>query len=275
LDKRSMKVVVGLAVESAIVHGRDTRTLLHLYSMPDLERLQELHNQLLTSPLHYDREIAIWLEPALELDQPTSDPRNLVREMREMEFVLHVLLNWIGSFQEDVNNWMNFIANAAQSIEDGFWIDGKILLSRALQSSLCPSVERLKADPRFRYELDVLQKATASYFEEVKGYPIKLSFPEHRLDAILKVQEIMLELMQIHFREESRMEPEETRQPIHKLSSAMRYMMDDRKEIEDAKREIRLALGHLETRLNTIADDDGHTMILDYHNRLRGVLNTL
>ena len=275
MEKRSIKVVVGLAVESALVHGRDTRTLLHLYGKPDLERLQELHDQLIISPLHYDREIAIWLEPALEFSQLNFDPKDLIREMREMEFVLHVLLNRIGSFQEDVNNWMNFILNSAKSIEDGFWIDGKILLSRALQSSLCPSVERLKADPRFRYELDVLQKATASYFEEVKRYPIKLSFPEHRLDAILKVQEIMLELMQIHYREESRIDPEETRQPIHKLSSAIRYMMDECKELEDAKREIRLALGHLETRLNTIADDGSHAMILDYHNRIKGVLNTL
>jgi len=52
-------------------------------------------------------------------------------------------------------------------------------------------------------------------------------------------------------------------------------MMDDRKEPKDAKREIRLALGHLETRLNTIADDSSHAMILNYHNRIKGVLNTL
>ncbi len=258
-----------------MVHRRDKSTLLCLYATPDLERLRELHDQLITSPLHHDREIAIWLEPALELGQLDSDPKNLVKEMKEMEFVLHVLLNRIGNFQQDVNNWMNYILNAAQSIEDGFWIDGKILLSRALKSSLCTSVERLKEDPRFRYEVDVLQKATASYFEEVKRYPIKLSIPEYRLDAILEVQEIMLELTQIHYREESWIDPEVTRQPIHKLSSAMRYMMDDHKKLEDAKREIRLALGHLETRLNSVVDDGSRSVILDYHNRIKDVLNTL
>lgn len=275
MDERHVKVVVGLALESTLVHRRDTRTLVSLYSHPDMARLRELHNQLMASNIHYDREAAIWLEPALELDPLKSDPRRLVEEMREMEFVLNVLISRSGGAQREVNAWMNYIINAAQSIEDGFWIDAKILLSQALQSSRHASVERLKSDPSLSYEVDVLQRATASYFEEVKGYPLRLKIPEERLDATLEVQEIMLELTQFHYGNDQRVGAAISGPPIHRLSTAIRHLMDERKEIEAAEREVRLASEYLETRLNDIVDKECCDMIRAYDERIKKVLHTL
>lgn len=274
MDERLAKVVVGLALESALVHGRDTQTLVSLYSAPDLERVRELHDQLITAIQHHDREVAIWLEPALELGPLKTDPRGLVAEMREMEFVLNLLISRSGGAQREVNDWMNFIVNAAQSIEDRFWIDAKVLLSRALERSRRASVEQLKSDPGLRYEVDVLQGATAGYFEEMKGYPLRLGVPEDKLDAILKVQEIMLELMQIHYRGEQRIDAKITRPPIHRLSAAIRYLMDEKGEPDAAKREIRLASEHLETRLNEIVDEKRRELISVYYERIKEVAKT-
>jgi len=255
LDERFIKVVVGLALESAIVNRRDTQALMTLYAEPDLEHVRELHDRLIVSDDHLDREAAIWLEPALDLGPVRSDPRRLVVEMREMEFVLYTLIARSGDAGRVMNQWMNFIANAAHSIEDGFWIDAKILLSRALQSSRHASVERLKLDPGLSYEVDILQRATASYFEEVKGYPLRLGIPEDRLEAILKAQEVMLDLMQIHYGEAAREDAATVAPAIYRLSAAIRYLMDERRGIDAAEREMRLASEHLETKLGGVADE--------------------
>ena len=275
MDEKFVKVVVGLALESALVLKCDIRTLVALYSDPDLGRVRELHDQLIESPDHYNRVVAIWLEPALEFGPLKSDPRGLVKEMREMEFVLSVLINRVGEAQREVNDWMNYIANASQSIEDDFWIDAKILLSRAVRSSQHPSVEKLKADPSLRYEVDVLQRATASYFEEVKGYPLRLKVPEERLEAILKVQEIMLEMMQAHYGEEQGKNAKITGPPIHRLSATIRYLMDERREIEAAKRELRLASEYIETMLNEIIDEERREKTFVYKEGIKEVIHTL
>jgi len=275
LDERLVKVVVGLALECALVNRRDSRLLFSLYSDADMDRVKELHDRLIASSDHYDREVAIWLEPVIELGTLKSNLGGLVAEMRKMEFVLNTLIHRSGEAQREVNNWMNYIANAAHSLEDGFWIDAKILLSRALQSSRCPSIERLKADPSLRYEVDVLQRATASYFEEVKGYPLRLRFPEDRLNAILKVQEIMLDLMQIHYGEKYGENAEITGTPIQRMSATIRYLMDERKELEASKRELRLASEHLETKLNKIVDKERREIIHLYNERTREIINTL
>ena len=275
MEEKFAKVVVGLALESALVLKRDIRTLIALYSGPDLVRVRDLHDQLIESRDHYDRVVAIWLEPMLEFGTLKSDPKGLVKEMREMEFVLYALINRVGEAQREVNDWMNYIANASQSIEDDFWIDAKILLSRAVQSSQHPSVEKLKADPSLRYEVDVLQRATASYFEEVKGYPLRLKVPEERLEAILKVQEIMLEMMQIHYGVEQGNYAEITRPTIHRLSTAIRYLMDAKKEAEATKREAQLASEQLETRLNEIVDEEIYKVIGVYNEKIKELINTL
>jgi len=275
LDERWEKAVIGLALESALVHKRDTRTLVNLYSNPDRQQVRELHDQLMMSGDPFDREVAIWLEPALELGPLKSDPSKLVSELKEMELVLYTLIPRSGEAQRDVNSWMNYIANTAQSIKDDFWIDAKILLSRALQSSRSPSVVGLKADPSLRYEVDVLQKATASYFEEVKGYPLRLKVSDDRLDAVLRVQELLLELTQIHYKENQWEYSEVTRQPIHRLSNTIRYLMDVNREREDAKQEMQRASEELERRLNEFVDREERERMVVYSNRMKDVINTL
>ncbi len=274
MDSTFEKIVVGLALETAIVHRRDIRDLLALYSEPKGGRIRDLHDRLIASDDPYDREVAIWLEPALDKGPPTSDPNALAREMREMEQLLYVLINQAGGAQKDVNYWMNYIANAAQFIQDGFWIDAKVMLSRALHSSQKESVVELKSVPSLSYKVDILQRATASYFEEAKGYPLGLRIPEENMGSILTVQEIMLGLMRDHYRRGQGEGAWLVRQMVHRLSSAVRYLMDEEK-VEKAQKELVLATRYIDGWLDTIDDDDTREHAKVYYEKLEEVISVL
>jgi hypothetical protein len=274
LDARLAKIAIGLALESVIVHKGDAEELASLYSNPDPRLMRETHDRLIESDDHHEREAAIWLEPGLNMRSLRSDPRTLAEEMREMEFVLGTIISRSGIAQREVNYWMDYIANAHQFITDGFWIDAKIFLSRALQTSRAASVEELKSDPGLSYEVETLQRATASYFNEMRGYPLTLNIPEEKLDPILHVQETMLTLMRNHSKVGYSDEAGIARQIVHRLSSAMRHMMQEEKR-QDAKRELDLALEQLgEWRGET--EDGAKKAEIDAHSRrIKTVANKL
>lgn len=273
MSEKLVKIAVGLALESALVRKAGINVLLSLYSNPDVDLVRETHDSLIASDEHRDREAAIWLEVALDQGLLKSDPRRLAAEMREMEFILGTLINRAGRAQRDVNDWMNYIANAAQFIIDGFWIDAKIFLSRGMQISRTPSIESLKSHPSLRHEVDVLQRATASYFEEMKGYPLSLQIPEEKLDVIITVQENMLELMQSKHKVESMDEANFIRQIVNQSSSAMRYLME-RKD-SDAKRELHRVLEHLEMWREIVGDEATRGRIDVYTQKMKHVINTI
>lgn len=241
MDTGLLRMAVGLALESALVHGREAAPLAALYDEPDLARAIQLHDELVESRDHREREAAIWLETGLDLGPLRHDPRGLAKEMREMEVVLGALINRSGDALQEVNNWMNFIANASQFILDDYWIDAKIFLSRALRHSRSPSVESLKAQPQLSHEVEVLQRATESYFEELKGYPLTLQVEGDRLQRLLSVQGLMLELMRRGRGQEEYAEP--TGKAVYRLSSAIRYLMGEGRH-EKVRQELRLVSEH-------------------------------
>jgi len=268
LDAKLRRLTVGLAFESALDQGLDVVALEGLYSDPDETGIRELHGRLIASVDHRDREVAIWLEPALGAEPLESDPARLAGEMREMEFILLTLARRAGAAQQEVNAWMNYVANAAQFIVDGFWIDAKILLSRALMSSGTPAVEALKADPDLLYEVDALQRATAAYFEELRGYPVSISVPAGRLDAALDLQGIMIDLMRRWGRDEEEMHVRET---VRGLSSVLRHLTESRETPEDIRKELGVVANRIDWFLPSIADEDRRSLLEDYR-RTIGVL---
>jgi hypothetical protein len=240
LDERHLRIAVGLALESAIVNHVESVPLVSLLYNPDEGRIVELHDRLMESELHEEREIAIWLQPAVPQSTIVTSPANLAAEMREMETLMFYLISRMGTYQSDLNYWMNYIANAHQFLTDGLWIDAKLFLSRAVQASRAPSVEELKSSPSVGREIDIIQKATASYFEEVKGYPIKFQIPEERLDRIVAVQGIMLDMMQSY--QGPGKGNDATRGIIHELSSTIRHLMERDRTRDSLKQELTLIL---------------------------------
>jgi hypothetical protein len=265
MDSRLLKMAVGLALETAIVQRRETRELTSLYSDPDQRKIAELHGNLISSDDSYEREVAIWLELALEAPTLKSDPQKLAAEMREFESVLYALISRRGSFETELNHWMNFVANAAQYIQDGYWIDAKIMLSRAVHLSRATAVEKIKSTPEYGYEIDVLQKATVSYFNEIKGYPLELKIPEGSLEPIVAVQEVLLDMMREYYDGEHG-EEEASRQVIQRLSSVIRHLMED--NTGKAEQELRLASRYMEEGL-------GEESVEDYRKRLGKVITLI
>lgn len=273
LETRALRIAIGLALESAILSRAEIGTLVSLYSDPDPRGVLELHDRLMESGDHRNREAAIWLETGLEPAPMKLDPTGLVRELREMEYVLFAFISRAGGAQMDVNDWMNYIVNAAQFITDGFWIDAKIMLSRALQASRAPSVEELKSEPGLSYEVEVFQGATASYFNEVSGYPVALRIPEKRLDAILTLQWSMLEIMRSRMRLEAPDEPELIRGIIHRLSSSLRHLMEEK--TEEARRELGTATRQIGYWLDLTEDAEKRGLVEGHGRSIREALDSL
>ena len=273
LEPRALRIAVGLALESAILSRAETEDLASLYSDPDPRGVWELHDRLMGSEDHRDREAAIWLETGLEPAPIKSDPTAFVRELREMEYVLFAFISRAGGTQREVNDWMNYIANAAQFITDGFWIDAKIMLSRALQASRAPPVEELKSEPGLSYEVGVFQGATISYFDEVKGYPVTLRIPEERLDAILTLQRSMLEIMRSRMRLEAPEEPKLIQGIIHRLSSSLRHLMEEK--AEEARRELGTVTRQIADWLDLTEDAEKRDLVEGHGRSIREALDSI
>ncbi len=271
MDPRFKRFIVGLALESSLANGCPVQGLRELYLEPDPERVRELHERLINSGRHGEREVAIWLEPAIEMGPLRYDPRRIVEEMREMEFLLYLLIRRAGEAQRDVNYWMDYISNAAQSLIDGYWIDAKIFLSRALQASIRSSIEGLKTDPSLSYEVDVLQKATLSYFKEVSSYPITLEAPEERLDLLLEVQGIMLELMTARCCGGWR-GPASSLRAIHILSTLLRRFLNPQFSLADARVDLKMASEYLEA---DIGEAEGEEKVAEQRRRINKLVEAL
>jgi len=252
LDQRLVRITVGFALQSAIQHRCDVEPLLALYADPDLEKARVLEIELAESRNHREREIAIWLQTLHEQGVSELDTKAFLTTMREMEYILYFMINEAGNAQREVNDWMNYIANAAESLADGFWIDAKIFLSQALDISQSTAVEELKSDPNLRRKLDILQRATAQYFAEIKALPSKLEIPEDRLEAMIEVQKVLLDLMQSYYLERSEGDDEVLGGAIRQLNSAIRHLMAREREIEEIREELRLISQHLKEKSDRV-----------------------
>lgn len=273
LDPRALKIAVGLALESAILSGAATNDLTSLYSKPEPQTIKALHLRLMDSQDHREREAGIWLQTGMDLEPARRDPAGLAGELRKMEYLLYALIPRAGDAQREVNDWMNYAANAAQLITDGFLVDAKIMLNRAIHVSREPAVEGLRAHPGLSYEVGVFQEATASYLREAMGYPVGLQVPGELLDAALTLQEGMLEVMRSRVRLEGPQEHRLALGVVGGLSSSLRRLMEDRRG--DARRDLGRVTGQLEAWLD-VAEGTGKRELVEANlRRVRETLDSL
>ena len=268
-----VKIAVGMALENAIYNGQEIQHLTSLYSDPDTERALKLHDELISSNDHLERETAFFLQLGLDIGPLQGDPLGLAGEMREMEHLLYAYLNKYGRAQKALNDWLNYVVNSSQSIIDGYWTDAKILLSLAVQTSQDPSVEALKTNPEFRYRVEILQGATASYFKELKGYPLKLKISDESAEAILMIQEPLLEMLQSPHIVEVNSEEENAIKVVRGSHTAIKYLMEKRET--EAKRELLNVEKLLESWLENLGDDVNSPQLEGYYEKVKNVLSTL
>lgn len=273
MDPRALKIAVGLALESVILSGAPTDALAPLYSDPEPQAVRALHLRLMESQDHRDREAGIWLQTGMDQASAGLDPAGLAGELSKMEYLLYVLIPRAGDAQREVNDWMNYTANAAQLITDGFWVDAKIMLNRALHVSQTPAVERLKAHPGLAYEVGVFQEATSSYYREAMGYPVGLQIPEEMLDAALKLQESMLEVMRNRVSVEGPRENQLILGIVSGLSSSLRRLMEGKPG--DARRDLKKVAGLMEAWIDVAGGTEKRELVEANLLRVRETLDTL
>ena len=268
-----VKIAVGLALENAIYNGQEIQRLTSLYSDPDVEGAIKLHDELISSNDHLERETAFFLQLGLDIGPLQGDPLGLAGELREMEHLLYAYLNKYGRAQKAMNDWLNYIANASQSIIDGYWTDAKTLLSLAVQVSQDPTVEALKTNPELRYRVETLQGATASYFQELKGYPLKLKIGDESAASILMIQGPLLEMLQKPFIVEDKSGDEYAIKVVRGSHTAIKYLME--KKESEAKRELLNVEKLLERWLENLGDDENRPQLDDYYKNVKSVVGTL
>lgn len=247
---------MGFALESDIYSRRLDTKLFAIYSNPSLDAIKTLHDRLLKSENHMDREKAFWLELALDQEPAKVDLGDVTLELNEMEILLADLLWKVEeSSQRDFNDWMNYISNVPQSIQHGFGIDAKILMSMAAQQSTKDSIENNKLNPDIWYRIQMLQQETVRIFEEVKKIPLKLAVSEERLDALIELQGALIELLKKRYLETGGKEVEAViGYPIQWLESAQKGLMKTDTDMGKVKREIEAAHEYLQQKRSDISD---------------------
>ena len=266
--KKFMKIIVGLALEESIrklefnPQLNDVYVQLNaLYSVPNRGKIRSLHNDLVGSSNANFREIGFWLEPLITVSKPTIDWRDLVIEMQETELQLFNIFYLLEVSRErrheinDLREWFNSIGSSVNYIRQDDWIHAKIHASKAFEFSLSNSIETMRKDEHLSGAIDAFRKETKKYFEQVKTFPVRIEIPEDRFDAIIEIQEVLVELVkELYLHRPDRVLSDVILYPIEKLGVAMHYLMDPKLTIEGANYELGCACEHFRRKIGNIKD---------------------
>ena len=257
MDKRMLKLIVGLALENDLYNDHENQQLRRLYSDPDIRQIENYYRKLASSESSYDREAAFWLENALQQERPTSvDISALIVRLQQLEAILYTLLmDSAFDASRDLNDWLNYVANAGESLKGTYFLDAKILTSRAIESSERALAAASMRDPRRRYELGLLKTETQKIFEELKMVHSTLPVPEELLDAHLKIQASLIELLTLlKGADAEKQATQELRYSAQKLASAQRLLLRSQKEVSKAGQEIAQAQEYIGMAIEKAVD---------------------
>jgi|GEM_PF-2688378 len=273
-DRRFQKVTVGLALENEFYNGRDNRLLSELYENPSTEKTSNTYRRFIASRDHREREAAFWLELGLSQD-PTTFPDKvaLLNRIRQMETIIYDILGRAGqNISQSLNDWLNYIANAGESISQGYWIDAKILMSRAVDASEETVSKTSLTDVKMRRELGILRSETRRDFEELLKASFRLRLPEKHLDDILAVQGLHLKILRQQAAEVTEMGMNLSRYLVERLATAERLLLQENSETSKARQEIEQALTYLEGQANGIQDGAAQRRVGEVREELRRIL---
>jgi len=289
MDKKFMKVIVGLALEESIRQLRYNKNLKEIFSQlddlfsdPDPSSIEELHANLISSSQDVFREIGFRLEPLIERTGPDIDWRDLVIDMLETEldmFNIFHLLKISTNIQYDVDDlreWFNSIGGSVSHIKQGDWVHAKIYASRAIEFSLRDSIERIREDEHLKGAIDAFRKDTKKFFEQIKAFPAQIKVSNDRLEIIVEVQEILIELMKKdHLQRPKRIVKDVIHYPTEKLGVAQNYLLNPNYSVEQANYELGLASEHLKEKMPNVQDSQTLRWIKELWRRIETLFSEL
>lgn len=258
MQERLNKIIVGLALVCDLSNRRHTQKLLDLYRNPTGEGIRALHSQFKDSESHYDREISIWLSLALDLQPQELDMEDLLLELREMEGLLYIPLREPGidaTMKQDLNKLINYIVNAAQSLEGGWYIDAKILLNSALEYSHNESIEKLKTNSFYRNLIGLLQIEILRRYNQIRDLPAKLIISEQRTKIVIEVQEMLIEIMSTNYlQHEEKPVFNVAKYLTSRLMTSLRYLIRSDIPFEKTLNELAMASEFLKEQKGKLSD---------------------
>ncbi len=224
--------------------------LSNLYTSPHPDKAYKYYTILLASDRHSDRETAFWLELAIPKPPERIDLAAVIDILRKMEVILYdLLMQATPNLQTDLNNWLNYIANIPHMLESGTGIDAKRLISQALDSSKTSTIEILKNDPTIGRKLRILQQETQYLYHQILRIPLKLVIPEGQQDLVLRLQQQLLELLQVGLKQVEN--TPNYQYSIQKLERIQTYLMNPNIPYKVVKSDIRQAINYLQQSYNS------------------------
>ena len=254
---KNLKVIAGFALIYDLWNERSTPELHVLYEQPTVEAFRQVHSVLQSSDDYRDREAAIWLMLALNMPEPRVDLQDTVNELQEMEFIIRRLLSRSGeAWQADLNMWMDYLANAAIGLKDGFWLDAKMDLNRALSLATGRGIMGIPSTAGISHEISLLRNETRRLFLIVRDIPVRLNVPVERLDLVLNLQTLLMKAIALQMR---RMEEtsEALAQAVRDINQALRQAMREGEKESSVMEQLRLVSSRLETEVEEHAGQPG------------------
>ena len=256
-DRRFQKIAIGLAVENGLQNGYDDRTIDELHENPSSDKIAKTYRRMISSNIQQEREIALWLELGL-YQEPTTFPdiTELLRRIREIEAILYALLGHAGlSITQPLNNWLNYVANAGESINTGFWIDAKAYMDRAVEAADETLTKVGSADPKMLYDLDILRSETRRDHEELLKASFRLKLPEDALNQILVVQDLLIRILRRRVAEADHKSAELLLCISDRLTIAERSLLQEKPDMQNAVESVTQAISQIENQIPTLQDE--------------------
>jgi hypothetical protein len=256
-DRRFQKIAIGLAVENGLQNGYDDRTIDELHENPSSDKIAKTYRRMISSNIQQEREIALWLELGL-YQEPTTFPdiTELLRRIREIEAILYALLGHAGlSITQPLNNWLNYVANAGESINTGFWIDAKAYMDRAVEAADETLTKVGSADPKMLYDLDILRSETRRDHEELLKASFRLKLPEDALNQILVVQDLLIRILRRRVAEADHKSAELLLFISDRLTIAERSLLQEKPDMQNAVESVTQAISQIENQIPTLQDE--------------------
>ncbi|UCH38248.1 MAG: hypothetical protein JSV76_03595 [Candidatus Bathyarchaeota archaeon] len=228
-------------------HRQNNPKLEEVYHNPQLPTIKKLYHQLITSEQHYHREIAFWLELAVQ--QPTVELNiaKLSREFQEIEILLsNIMWQVDDDARKGLNNWLNYLLNIPQSLRSRHVIDAKILISLAMDSCKDQLIENIKRNSKLARKIEVLQAETIRLYEIIIRIPAHLTLPQAHINVIYDLQDVVIKLLQDFDRDPNQIVIRDlVRDLVARLETSQRALMRKDQAIGNAKKELEHARDRL------------------------------
>lgn len=289
LDTKQRKVIIGFALAKCIsilefdsalsdVYGR----IDILYEKIDQAELENLYDFLIASSNGTLREIGFHLEPLIVFKESKMEWRDLVIEMLETEISLFNIFHMLTTSSNvsydthDLLEWLNDLGSSANHMKVSNFTGAKIHASRAYEHSLNQTVENMLTDPYIGGAIDQHRRETAEHFQTAKRFPVHFDVSEGRVDTILEVQEIFIEfLKKYHLDHPDKVLSDVILYPIEKLGTAIDYILDSKRTIEEANYELGLASEHIKEKSEGIHNPNDLKWATAIHQKIECLFSKL